>query len=105
MVFVAKWFVIWFTIRALNGIQHEERRSKKEGGENRLFIADQVRELQEYIASVLMKCVYMNGYGICMVTVSVGREYQWIDNLARPFNSFTPGCAGVSHAPWLASVR
>jgi len=27
---------------------------EQEGSENRLFIADQVRELQEYIASVLL---------------------------------------------------
>ena len=32
----------------------KEQELKKKGSENRLFIADQVRELQEYIASVLL---------------------------------------------------
>ena len=84
----AKWFVIWFTIGALNGIQHEERRSKKKGSENRLFTADQVRELQEYIASVLLslrRCVWLrnlHGNGVAWSWVSV--------NMAKAVHSKVP---------------
>jgi len=31
----------------------------------------------------------------------LSKNTEWI--LVRQFNSFTPGCAGASYAPWLAA--